>query len=232
MICGRCLQHASAVSTRATIRQPIATARTLPIRTTTTNLTSRSISLTATRQNATPTDTPASSDPTAAAADAASTTTTTTTTTEAGAGAGANNISTCIEGTVLKGLNYFKNRTDPVALEDSSYPPWLWQCLEVQKKADEEGAEDAGDEFSKSKKQRRLAAKRQRAHEARLIAEGNLEALAPKIPLQHQSINLPANEQGTLEGALVAKDARDELRRAMRRERKAKIKESNYLRSM
>lgn len=64
------------------------------------------------------------------------------------------------------------------------------------------------------------------------MAEGNLEALAPKIPLQHQSINLPANEAGTTEGALEAADAREELRRAMRRERKAKIKESNYLKSM
>jgi large subunit ribosomal protein L54 len=86
--------------------------------------------------------------------------------------------------------------------------------------------------LAKSKKQRRLAAKRQRAVEARLLAEGNLEALAPKIPLQQQSINMPANEDGTSEGALAAVAAREELRRAMRKERKAKIKENNYLRSM
>jgi large subunit ribosomal protein L54 len=85
---------------------------------------------------------------------------------------------------------------------------------------------------AKSKKQRRLAAKRQRALEARLLAEGNLEALAPKIPLQQQSINLPGNEDGTPEGALVAVAAREELRKAMRKERKAKIKEANYLKSM
>ncbi|KAI0175707.1 mitochondrial ribosomal protein L37-domain-containing protein [Hypoxylon sp. FL1284] len=141
-------------------------------------------------------------------------------------------LSSCPEGTVLNGLNYFKNRTDPVALADDAYPTWLWSCLEVQKKADEGADEDAGDEFSKSKKQRRLAAKRQRQLEARLLAEGNLEALAPKIPLQQQSINLPANEEGTLEGALAARQAREDLRKAMRKERKANIKESNYLKSM
>lgn len=102
----------------------------------------------------------------------------------------------------------------------------------MQKKSDEGEADDAGDEFSKSKKQRRLAAKRQRTLEAKLVAEGNLEALAPKIPLQRQSINLPANAAGTTEGAVAAVAAREELRRAMRRERKAGIKESNYLKSM
>lgn len=77
-----------------------------------------------------------------------------------------------------------------------------------------------------------MAAKRQRTLEAKFLAEGNLEALAPKIPLHHQTINLPANEAGTAEGAVAAAEAREELRRAMRRDRKAKIKESNYLKSM
>ena len=64
------------------------------------------------------------------------------------------------------------------------------------------------------------------------MAEGNLEALAPKIPLQQQSINMPGNEDGTAEGAVAAAAAREGLRKAMRKERKAKIKESNYLKSM
>ncbi|KAK8027316.1 hypothetical protein PG991_004372 [Apiospora marii] len=141
-------------------------------------------------------------------------------------------LSACPAGTVLTGLNYFKNQTDPVALTDDKYPEWLWRCLDVQKKASDATADDAADEFSKSKKQRRLAAKRQRALEARLMAEGNLEALAPKIPLQQQSINMPGNEDGTPEGAVAAAAAREDLRKAMRKERKAKIKESNYLKSM
>ncbi|KAI1368788.1 mitochondrial ribosomal protein L37-domain-containing protein, partial [Xylaria arbuscula] len=222
MICRRCLQRASALSTRIARTTSTTTPLSWNL-----SIRARPISSTPTRQNA------------AAAAAAASTTATTETPplstpladSEGGASAG-ESLSSCPEGTVMTGLNYFKNKTDPLALADSAYPEWLWKCLDVQKKADEGEADDAGDEFSKSKKQRRIAAKRQRVLEAKLLAEGNLEALAPKIPLQHQSINLPANEAGTTEGALQAVDAREELRRAMRRERKAKIKEGNYLKSM
>ncbi|ROV97311.1 hypothetical protein VSDG_04685 [Cytospora chrysosperma] len=140
--------------------------------------------------------------------------------------------SSCPAGTVLNGLNYFKGKTDPVALPDHEYPEWLWTCLDVQKKTAAEEDEAAGDEFSKSKKQRRLAAKRQRELEAKILATGNLEALAPKIPLQQQSINLPGAETGNVQDALMAADKREELRKAMRKERKAKIKEANYLKSM
>lgn len=45
-------------------------------------------------------------------------------------------------------------------------------------------------------------------------------------------MNLPANEEGTVAGALAAAQAREDLRRAMHRERRAKIKEDNYLKSM
>ncbi|TGJ83584.1 hypothetical protein E0Z10_g5177 [Xylaria hypoxylon] len=215
MICRRCLQRASALSTR-TPRVPSTTpiGWSLPVR-------SRPISSTAPRRYAaaaTATQTPQLSTPLADS--------------EGGAAPAGKTLSSCPEGTVLTGLNYFKNKNDPVALADDAYPTWLWDCLDVQKKADEGEADEAGDEFSKSKKQRRLAAKRQRILEAKLLAEGNIEALAPKIPLQHQTINLPANESGTTEGALEALSAREDLRRAMRRERKAKIKESNYLKSM
>ncbi|KAG6227241.1 hypothetical protein E4U47_001378 [Claviceps purpurea] len=59
-----------------------------------------------------------------------------------------------------------------------------------------------------------------------------MEALAPKIPLQEQSINLPGEEGGTAEENAEAAKKRYELKRAMRKERKAKIKENNYLKSM
>jgi large subunit ribosomal protein L54 len=85
---------------------------------------------------------------------------------------------------------------------------------------------------AKSKKQRKLAAKRQKALEARLLAEGNLEALAPKIPLQQQSVNLPGEEGGSLEENIEAERRREELKKAMRKERRAKIRESNYLKTM
>jgi large subunit ribosomal protein L54 len=56
--------------------------------------------------------------------------------------------------------------------------------------------------------------------------------LEPKIPLTQQSIDLPANEEGTVAGALEADTKREELREAMRRERRAKIKEANFLKGM
>lgn len=54
----------------------------------------------------------------------------------------------------------------------------------------------------------------------------------PKVPLTQQSIDLPSNPDGTIEGALEADEKREELRAAMRRERRAKIKENNYLKSV
>ena len=57
--------------------------------------------------------------------------------------------SICKAGTPLNGLNYIKGKTDPVALADEEYPEWLWNCLEVQKKASDAADDDAGDEFCK-----------------------------------------------------------------------------------
>ncbi|CCF40467.1 hypothetical protein CH063_02361 [Colletotrichum higginsianum] len=141
-------------------------------------------------------------------------------------------ISSCPAGTVLNGLNYFKGRTDPVALRDEEYPEWLWTVLESKKVTVESADDLAAEMFSKSKKQRKAAAKRQKAIEAKLVASGDVEALAPKVPLPQQSINLPGEKGGDVEHNLHAATKRDELRKAMRTERKAKIKESNYLKSM
>lgn len=85
---------------------------------------------------------------------------------------------------------------------------------------------------AKSKKQRQKFAKRQRQIEQAIIASGDLTALAPKIPLQQQTVNLPGKPDGDVRDSLHASDKREELRRAMRKERKAKIKETNYLKSM
>jgi large subunit ribosomal protein L54 len=65
-----------------------------------------------------------------------------------------------------------------------------------------------------------------------LLASGDLEALVPKVPLQRQSVNLPAADPGKLDEAVAAVEKREELRRAMRKERRAGIKESNYLKAM
>ncbi|KAH0290671.1 hypothetical protein M436DRAFT_41512 [Aureobasidium namibiae CBS 147.97] len=130
-------------------------------------------------------------------------------------------------GTPLKGLNFVKGKNDPVALEDGEYPAWLWGIL---KKKGAEGSDGAasveGDLFSKSKKQRRVAAKALRKQQ--LL---NPEALAPKIPLHEQTIDLPAGD-GSLQGAIEAMEARDALTKSMRKNRRAKIKEANFLKAM
>ena len=59
-----------------------------------------------------------------------------------------------------------------------------------------------------------------------------MEALAPKIPLPKQSIDLPGRPGGGVKDALEAAAKREELRVAMRKERRAAIKEANYLKSM
>lgn len=79
---------------------------------------------------------------------------------------------------------------------------------------------------AKSKKQRRMAAKALRKQQ--LL---NPEALAPKIPLHEQTIDLPAGD-GSLQGAIEAMEARDALTKAMRKNRRAKIKEANFLKAM
>ncbi|KAF2750628.1 hypothetical protein M011DRAFT_436948 [Sporormia fimetaria CBS 119925] len=129
-------------------------------------------------------------------------------------------------GTPLKGLNLVKGKPDPVAMEDSEYPAWLWTLLERQEGKKADGAEGAGDLFSKSKKQRRLAAKRLRAAQL-----ANPELLVPKIPIYEQTVDLPAGD-GSVEGAVKAADARGELTKAMREKRRANIKEANFLKAM
>ncbi|KAF2238026.1 hypothetical protein EV356DRAFT_508619, partial [Viridothelium virens] len=132
-------------------------------------------------------------------------------------------------GTPLKGLSYIKGETDPLAKEDEEYPDWLWDILR-DSSANGEGGDDgqggAGDQFAKSKKQRRIAAKEQRKRE--LL---NPESMAPRVPLYEQSIDLPGGD-GTIEGALAAGEAREGLTRAMRAKRRSSIKEDNFLRAM
>lgn len=152
MICRQCLQRSSALSARTlTPRAPSTTATTpaswnilLPVRSSSSR---RPIPSTATRHYAS-----------AAAAPAADSIPPLSTPLgdgqggdSSGAGAtGGQSLSSCPEGTLLTGLNYFKNKTDPVARADSAYPEWLWRCLDVQKKKEEGETDDAGDEFCKS----------------------------------------------------------------------------------
>ncbi|MCJ1362136.1 hypothetical protein MMC16_001238 [Acarospora aff. strigata] len=150
-------------------------------------------------------------------------------------------VSSVPAGTPLKGLNYLRNATDPVALEDGEYPAWLWGCLEgVRRRGGEGRGEDGtgaggeeggegegeGDLFSKSKKQRRIAAKKLRKQ-----ALLNPDSLVPKVPVHEQSVDLPAGD-GSLSGAVEALGKRVEVTRAMRGVRRKGIKEANFLKGM
>ena len=79
---------------------------------------------------------------------------------------------------------------------------------------------------AKSKKERRKAARA-----ALKAANANPESLIPKVPIEQQSIDLPAGD-GTLAGALEAVQAREEIRGALRIGRRKKIKEGNFLKAM
>jgi len=79
---------------------------------------------------------------------------------------------------------------------------------------------------AKSKKQRRVAAKRLRKEQAL-----NPEMLVPKVPVYEQTVDLPAGD-GSLGGAVQAAQARGELTKAMRDKRRAEIKEKNFLKAM
>lgn len=46
-------------------------------------------------------------------------------------------------GTPLVGINYFKNKEDPIAMEDHEYPDWLWELLAEKKQT--MGGEEAKD---------------------------------------------------------------------------------------
>ncbi|QDS68331.1 hypothetical protein FKW77_010697 [Venturia effusa] len=131
-------------------------------------------------------------------------------------------LSSVPAGTPLKGLNFLKAKTDPVAMEDSEYPSWLWDILKPKAKAEEENL--AADLYSKSKAKRTAAKKALKA--GKLDLEGS-----KKIPIYEQSIDLPTGD-GTPAGAMEAAKARKELTKAMRDKRRSTIKETNFLKTM
>jgi large subunit ribosomal protein L54 len=79
---------------------------------------------------------------------------------------------------------------------------------------------------AKSKKQRRIASKAARALKTGMVGTSHVV----KVPLEEQSIDLPAG-MGADENT-QAQEAREELNEAMRKARRRRIKESNFLRGM
>jgi large subunit ribosomal protein L54 len=134
MICRTCLRRAAGLTSQ---RLPSLGAKASPARSFATTLAAR---------NASPTPV-AAAPATATAAPSSDAAPDLTPLTPPPAEAKAAPLSSCPAGTPLNGLNYFKGKTDPVALPDEAYPAWLWKCLEVQKKATDTADADAGDEF-------------------------------------------------------------------------------------
>ncbi|KAL8768549.1 MAG: hypothetical protein Q9209_005234 [Squamulea sp. 1 TL-2023] len=140
-------------------------------------------------------------------------------------------------GTPLKGLAFEKNKEPPVAREDGEYPEWLWGLLNTGKGEEDKGIRGGGDAFSKSAKQRRIAARAARQGSSSSSILGN-HTLAPEIPIHEQSIDLPASSEGykgrkaDVEGERRAREVREELTRSLRGKRRKGIKEGNFLRGM
>ncbi|KAL8762291.1 MAG: hypothetical protein Q9184_001660 [Pyrenodesmia sp. 2 TL-2023] len=140
-------------------------------------------------------------------------------------------------GTPLKGLAFLKNKDPPVAKEDKDYPDWLWGLLDQGKfgrKGEIDGGSGEGDAFSKSAKQRRVAARLAR----RSASTSSSESRAPPVPLHQQSVDLPSAPQNRfgrdvdIHAGEKAREAREELTASLRQKRRKSIKEGNFLRGM
>ncbi len=160
-------------------------------------------------------------------------------------------------GAPLRGLNYLKDRNDPVALPDAEYPEWLWTCIEPtagKKKSgggDDGGGAAAGSLPSLSSFVHRWVCNRvwrgpdderdigQSTKKAtggkaarKLASMSGVESARQTVPLAEQSVDLPSNPRQDLEGAMQAANARDELTKALRVRRRGSIKEANFLKGM
>ncbi|KAF7585944.1 hypothetical protein BBP40_009839 [Aspergillus hancockii] len=137
--------------------------------------------------------------------------------------------SSCPAGTKLNGLNYFKNKPDVLALEDSEYPEWLWSLLDdARKQSKSEGGVDPS---TLNKKQRKRYEKKMAARAA---------TLPPKIPVHHHATDItpaPYNRSGQAADDLLTEAAeslekRSEITKSAREARRKAIREANFLRGL
>ncbi|KAJ9271511.1 hypothetical protein DTO212C5_2303 [Paecilomyces variotii] len=138
--------------------------------------------------------------------------------------------SSCPPGTKLQGLNYFKNKPDLFALDDSEYPEWLWTLLDDKKN---QSKTDMGgvDVSTLNKKQRKR-------HEKKMAA---LAASLPrKIPVHEQATDItpaPYNRTDGSQRDIIAEAAeslekRSEITKSARAARRKGIREANFLRGL
>lgn len=141
MICQRCLHRASALAHLPKTSIPASTSQLRPL---TNHPTSQRPPFSRTLTTTTPT--PASSPPsTSTAVEFASPLTPILppSTRTATSKAPTTPTSSVPAGNALRGLNYLKSGSEPVALEDDAYPAWLWRCLDDAGK--KRGGGDGGD---------------------------------------------------------------------------------------
>ncbi|EWC46939.1 hypothetical protein DRE_03701 [Drechslerella stenobrocha 248] len=129
-------------------------------------------------------------------------------------------VSSVAAGTQLKGINYIKKLSDPIALPDEGYPEWLWRVLEDRRpqlsSTPQLSAEDSADLFSKSRARRKMAQKRIAEKEA----AGNGQIT---IPSDYRTDDMPYGSYEESQEAIM------EAKRASRARRRAAIKEKNFL---
>ncbi|KAJ5632897.1 Ribosomal protein L37mitochondrial [Penicillium lividum] len=154
--------------------------------------------------------------------------------------------SSCPVGTKMNGLNYFKNKPDIIAKEDSEYPDWLWDLLGDSSKSAkaEKGGVDPSSALTyhaflclprltfSSLEQEATQALREEARRSRWCPP-------PKIPAHHHAHDItpaPYNREGLPEvgitDATESADQRTEVIRSARQARRKAIKESNFLRGL
>ncbi|KAL2829738.1 mitochondrial ribosomal protein L37-domain-containing protein [Aspergillus cavernicola] len=134
----------------------------------------------------------------------------------------------CTPGTKLNGLNYFKNKPEVVALEDSEYPEWLWSLLDNPNKEAKKGGVDPS---TLNKKQRKRYEKKMAARAA---------TLPPVIPIHHQATDItPATYNRGAEAsadllveAAESLEKRSEITKSAREARRKAIREANFLRGL
>lgn len=143
-------------------------------------------------------------------------------------------------GTVLKGVSIFKDKPDPVALQDQEYPPWLFKLLDdpsIASSSSLASIEMAG----MSKGEARAAQKRQSkilraAQLAKEKAEAKAAERAAKAGSTEVGKDVKEEQQATLSEAeqraqAAAKAAEEEKarRKSLRRANKESIKARNFV---
>lgn len=143
-------------------------------------------------------------------------------------------------GTVLKGVSIFKDKADPIALQDHEYPPWLFKLLDdpsIAASSSLASIEMAG----MSKGEARAAQKRQSkilraAQLAKEKAEAKAAERAAKAGTVEAAIDATAEQEAALtpeerKANLLSKAAQEEQarRRTLRRANKDAIKARNFV---